>query len=80
MQGEANGPVPKQHALRPGGRKYIRVAQQYSLFNVASVPEEKTSLIPSEGARAAGLRARMERCADLHAKAQVITSVVPHPG
>lgn len=77
---------PKQHALRSGDWKYIRIeatpkapAQEF-LFEVSSDPEEKDDRIAREPARAADLRARMEKWIALHPPAEVIVSGRPHPG
>ncbi len=71
---------PKQHALRSGDWKFIQVDKEEHLFDLKADPEEKSNLISRESARAADLRARMEKWVALHPKAEVIVSATPHPG
>ena len=83
VQGESS---PKQHALRSGDWKYIRIdaatrspAQEF-LFDVNADPQEKNNLLSSEPQRAADLRSRMEKWIALHPNCEVIVSSTPHPG
>jgi hypothetical protein len=75
-----SGSAPKQHALRSGDWKYIRIDKDEYLFNVDADAEEKNNLIRTEGSRAADLRTRMEKWIALHTKAEVIVSATPLPG
>jgi arylsulfatase A-like enzyme len=71
---------PKQHALRRGDWKLVRIAGSESLYNIGADPEEKNDLAVREPERVADLRARMDKWIALHPPAEIITSQHPHPG
>jgi arylsulfatase A-like enzyme len=71
---------PKQHALRRGDWKLVRIAGSESLYNIGADPEEKYDLAVRAPERVADLRARMDKWIALHPPAEIITSQHPHPG
>ena len=71
---------PKQHALRLGDWKLVRIDSKEMLFNVAADPEEKTDLAPQQPERVKDLRTRMEKWIALHPPSEIITSQHAHPG
>lgn len=77
VQGDAG---PKQHALRLGDWKLIRIGAVESLFNVASDPEEKNDVAAAQPERVKDLRTRMDRWIALHPPSEIITSQHAHPG
>lgn len=77
VQAEAG---PKQHALRLGDWKLVRIGAADSLFNLAADPEEKNDVASQHSARVKDLGARMDRWIALHPPSEIITSANPHPG
>lgn len=71
---------PKQHALRLGDWKLVRVGETESLYNVAADPEERNDLLGQQAERVRDLRARMDKWIALHPPCEIITSQNPHPG
>jgi arylsulfatase A-like enzyme len=77
VQAEAG---PKQHALRLGEWKLVRIGNDEFLFNVVSDPEEKNDLAAQQRDRVKDLGARMDKWIALHPPSEIITSANPHPG
>ena len=77
VQGDAG---PKQHAVRLGEWKLVRIGDRESLFQISTDPEETADVIAQHAERASDLRARMNRWIRLHPPAEVITSQHAHPG
>jgi arylsulfatase A-like enzyme len=71
---------PKQHALRHGDWKLVRIDKAESLFNIANDPEEKTDVAAQFPAQLQDLRARMDKWIALHPPSEIITSQHAHPG
>jgi arylsulfatase B len=71
---------PKQHALRSGDWKLVRIDTTEFLFNIANDPEEKNDVAPQFPGQVKDLSARMDKWIALHPPSEIITSQHPHPG
>jgi hypothetical protein len=71
---------PRQHALRLGDWKLVRIAASESLYNLAADPEEQHDRASGEPERVTDLRRRMDKWIALHPPAEIITSQHPHSG
>jgi arylsulfatase A-like enzyme len=71
---------PKQHALRLGEWKLVRIGTTESLFNVVSDPDEKNDMAAQHPDRVKDLSGRMDKWIALHPPSEIITSANPHPG
>jgi arylsulfatase A-like enzyme len=77
---------PRQHALRDGPWKLVRIGQApcetpaESLFNVEDDPNEKRDLLAANPEAAARLRKLMDEWIALAPKGEASYSLEPHPG
>ena len=71
---------PKQHALRLGPWKLVRIGATEHLFDVVNDPDEKNDVAAANSERVNYLRARMDKWIALHPPSEIITSQHPHPG
>jgi arylsulfatase A-like enzyme len=77
---------PKQHALRSGDWKYIRIdasdkgPEQEFLFNVVEDPTEKNDRSKEQPEKVKDLKQRMAKWIALHPPSEIIVSQHPHPG
>ena len=71
---------PKQHALRDGDYKLVRIDKTESLYDIAKDPEEKNDLAAQFPERVKDLSARMDKWIALHPPSEIITSQHAHPG
>jgi arylsulfatase A-like enzyme len=78
---------PKQHALRDGNIKFIRIeagdgaaTPVEAMFDVMADPYETTDLLPRMTDVATSMRQRVAQWAALHPRAEVFTGGGPHPG
>ena len=71
---------PRQHALRDGPWKLVRLAKEESLFHIDDDPNEKNDVLAANPEIAARLRKLMDAWIRLAPPGEASYSLEPHPG